>query len=269
MKTIFLPLVLTFLLISCHSQDREEPGRDFTQYVDPNIGTMHSRWFFYTPAAKPFGMAKVAPSTNGSYGNNNGWEAVGYDERHTSIEGFPNFHEFQIGGITFAPTVGELQTVPGVLEDTSTGYRSGFDREEEFATAGYYTVLLKDYDIQVELTATERVGFHRYTFPESQQSNIIFDIGRRMGESGSVVDASVQMIDEKHIAGFVITYPEYVKKYQSDASLKMYFYAELDKVPHAFGTFINDNITAGKKKKEGLVQVCILPIIPKLMKQSI
>src|SRR5690606_29805888 len=81
---------------------------DLTTLVKPNIGSVHSRYFFYTPAAVPFGMAKLAPSTNGSYGNKSGWEAVGYDDRHSSIEGFANFHEFQIGGIVFAPSVGEI-----------------------------------------------------------------------------------------------------------------------------------------------------------------
>ena len=55
----------------------------------------------YTPAAVPFGMAKLAPSTDAHLGNSGGWQAVGYDFRHTSIEGFANFHEFQVGGIDF------------------------------------------------------------------------------------------------------------------------------------------------------------------------
>ena len=70
-------------------------AQDLLKYVDPNIGTAHSRWFFYTPAAVPYGMAKLAPSTNGSYGNLQGWEAVGYDTRHNSIEGFVHFHEWR------------------------------------------------------------------------------------------------------------------------------------------------------------------------------
>src|SRR4051812_4000596 len=71
-----------------------------SKYVDPNIGTAHSRWFFYTPAAVPYGMAKLAPSTNGHYGNASGWEAVGYDTRQNSIDGFVHFHEWQVGGVS-------------------------------------------------------------------------------------------------------------------------------------------------------------------------
>ena len=227
------------------------PKTDYTKFVKPNIGTAHSRYFFYTPAAVPFGMAKLAPSTNGSYGNKDGWEAVGYDDRHTSIEGFPNFHEFQVGGIVFAPTTGKLQTTPGKMEDPESGYRSRFDHKDENATAGYYSVLLKDYNIKAELTATARVGFHRYTFPQSDSSHIIFDIGHRMGESGPVLDAAVKLVDGTHIEGYVITKPEYVKKYQAEATVPMYFSAVLDKAPTAYGTFIDSIATPNAKEVKG------------------
>src|SRR5690606_8970531 len=151
---------LVFVLGSCNTSVTSEKPESFTKslldYVDPNIGTAHSRWFFYTPAAVPFGMAKLGPSTDGSYGNENGWEAVGYDGRHTSIEGFANLHEFQIGGFLFTGITGKLQTIPGSLEDPDSGYRSRFKKDEEMATPGYYRVKLEDYGITAELTATKR-----------------------------------------------------------------------------------------------------------------
>ena len=157
-------------------------------FVDPQIGSVHGRWFFYTPASLPFGMAKLAPHTNG-YGSRGGWEPCGYDDRHGSIEGFGHFHEFQIGGLVAMPYTGEMKTVPGSLANPDSGYRSRFDKSTEHAEPGYYSVYLKDYGINAELTATERVGFHRYRFPESGSSGIIFDIGHRQGESGEVVEA--------------------------------------------------------------------------------
>lgn len=248
-KSTFYTLILCSILFT--KLVKADTTENLTHYVKPNIGTAHSRWFFYTPAAIPFGMAKLAPSTNGSYGNASGWEAVGYDERHHSIEGFVNFHEFQIGGILFAPTVGKLQTQPGNLEHPAQGYRSSFDKKDEFATAGYYKVKLKDYQILAELTATERVGFHRYTFPKSDSSNILFDIGRQMGESGPVIDASVKLIDENHIEGYVITSPVYVQKYQKGATVKMYFVAEVNKRPSHYGTFIENAIQDGNREVKG------------------
>ncbi|WP_316748852.1 GH92 family glycosyl hydrolase [Pedobacter gandavensis] len=244
MKKILLLSLISLQTIVLYAQ------KDLVQYVKPNIGSAHSRYFFYTPAAVPFGMAKLAPSTNGSEGNASGWEAVGYDDRHRSIEGFANFHEFQIGGIVFAPTVGQLKTYPGKLQDKSSGYRSSFDKADEFATAGYYRVLLKDYGIKAELTATERVGFHQYTFPETDSANVIFDIGHKMGESGPVLDAQVTY-DGRYIYGYVVTKPVYVQKYQEGANVTMYFYAELDKTPSAYGTFIDQQQFEGQKTIKG------------------
>jgi len=221
------------------------------RYVDPNIGTAHCRWFFYTPAAAPFGMAKLGPSTNAHLGNAQGWEAVGYDARDSSIEGFACLHEFQVGGIVLAPVTGKLQTIPGNLENPEEGYRSRFDRKDEYATSGYYSVVLKDYNIKAELTATKRVGFQRYTFPESKQSHILFDIGNRQGESGAVKDARVTFTKEGRIEGYVITEPEYVKKYQKGATVAMYFSAVVDRKPDSWGTFRHSEKTKGAKDIKG------------------
>ena len=230
-KKILIFIVTALMVLACTTSKpiASNGEEDLTQYVNPNIGTAHSRWFFYTPAAVPFGMAKLAPSTNGSYGNKSGWEAVGYEDIHNSIEGFACFHEFQIGGVMLMPVAGEPKTQPGKLDAPQSGYRSAFDKKDEFATAGYYSVVLKDYNVKAELTATERVGFQRYTFPQSNQSHIIFDIGNQLGESGKVKDASIELIDETTIQGYVITEPEYVKKYQTGADVRMYFYAKLSK----------------------------------------
>lgn len=229
--SLFRNLMFLLLLLTCSTcaNKADNVEEDFTRYVNPNIGTTHSRWFFYTPAALPFGMAKLAPSTNGSYGNKSGWEAVGYEDGHTSIEGFACFHEFQIGGVMLMPVVGEVKTRPGSLENPHEGYRSKFDKNTEVATTGYYSVVLNDYDTKVELTATDRVGYQRYIFPETDSAYIIFDIGNQLGESGAVKDAHIRLIDNQTIDGFVTTTPEYVKKYQSGTDLTMFFYAKLDK----------------------------------------
>lgn len=238
-------LVLIIVPLGCNSDiETKSPQKEnLSQYVNPNIGTAHSRWFFYTPAAMPFGMAKLAPSTNGSYGNKSGWEAVGYDSRQNSIEGFANLHEFQIGGFLFTGITGGLKTIPGALEKPDEGYRSRFDRKDEVAIPGYYKVLLKDYNVQVELTATKRVGFQRYTFPKSDNSYLLFDIGNQLGESGKVKDAKVTYNNDGTLQGYVVTYPEYVKKYQTDGDIKMFFYAEVSRKPEEHGVFKGENVS--------------------------
>ena len=204
--------------------------------MNPNIGTVHSRWFVYTPASVPFGMAKLGASTNGTYGNVQGWEAVGYEDTHTSIDGFPCFHEFQVGGLSLMPVNGEVKTTPARMENPQDGWRSTFDKSDEEAHPGYYSVLLKDYGIRAELTATKRVGFQRYTFPASESSHIIFNVGNREGESGNVRD-SYAVCDGNVVSGYIVTEPEYVKKYQAGATVCMYFYATLSKAPESVSGF--------------------------------
>lgn len=251
MKNILTLLFITVVGFISNSSYSQKTTKKLSDYVDPNIGTAHSRWFFYTPAAVPFGLAKLGPSTNAHLGNKDGWEATGYDDRDTSIEGFACLHEFQIGGIVMAPSVGKLQTSPGSLENPDEGYRSRFDRKDEYATSGYYAVLLKDYNVKAELTSTKRVGFQRYTFPKSSESNIIFDIGNRQGESGAVKEAKVTITKDGRIEGYVITMPEYVKKYQAGAEVPMYFSAVVDKKPKSFGVFNKKETKASLKEITG------------------
>jgi len=96
---------------------------------------------------------------------------------------------------------------------------------------------LDDYKITAELTATKHVGFHRYTFPKNQQSRIILDVGNVQGESGEVIDASINMLDDLHFEGFVHTYPKYVKTYDPEGKVSMYFYGEISKKPLNVGSF--------------------------------
>lgn len=232
MKKILTLILGAAALASCSSVVNEE----ILGYVNPNIGTVHSRWFVYTPASVPFGMAKLGASTNGTYGNVQGWEAVGYEDTHTSIDGFPCFHEFQVGGLSLMPVNGEVKTTPARLENPQDGWRSTFDKSDEEAHPGYYSVLLKDYGIRAELTATKRVGFQRYTFPASESSHIIFNVGNREGESGNVRD-SYAVCDGNVVSGYIVTEPEYVKKYQAGATVCMYFYATLSKAPESVSGF--------------------------------
>ncbi len=248
-------VLCTLTLGACKTSGGQNAEKEeLSVYVEPRIGTAHCRWFHFTPGAVPFGMAKPAPSTNGHLGNNSGWEATGYDYRDTSIEGFPCLHEFQVGGIVLMPTAGKLVTVPGLPDDTTgtAGYRSRFDRKDETATAGYYSVLLKDYNIKAELTATPRVAFQRFTFPAGEENHILFDIGNRQGESGAVRDAEIVLTEDGRIEGWVITEPEYVKKYQPGAVVPLYFSAVLDKEPIACGTFNGTTVRPDSRKAEGV-----------------
>ena len=225
-KATILLLVLLGMTAISSCRQAGNNSEDFTQYVEPRIGTAHCRYFHFAPGALPFGMAKPGPSTNGHMGNKDGWEASGYDYRDETIEGFPCVHEFQVGGITLMPVVGEVKQSP-------TGYRSHYSHDGEVVKPGYYSVMLDDYNVRAELTATTRVAYQRFTFPASKESRILFNIGSRMGESGAVKDAQVKYNEDGTVEGYVITLPEYVKKYQPGAEVPIYFSARLDKKPTA------------------------------------
>ncbi|WP_297088791.1 GH92 family glycosyl hydrolase [uncultured Draconibacterium sp.] len=238
-------------VIACQPESDIQPTYNAVQYVDPQIGSVHARWFFYTPAALPFGMVKLAPHTN-AYESIGSWLPGGYDDRHNSIEGFGHFHEFQIGGVVVMPTTGNLKIVPGTLENPDDGYRSRFDKKDEHAEPGYYSVFLKDYGIKTEITATERVGFHRYTFPESKEARLIFDIGHKQGESSDVTKAYARLVNESEVEGYVETNPEYVKFCDPGNRVKMYFVARLNKIPESVGTFVESIIAESSTETKGV-----------------
>ena len=244
MKITRLSFLALLALVSCGTKE------DLLDSVNPNIGTVHSRWFVYTPAATPFGMAKLGASTNGTYGNDQGWEAVGYEDTHTSIDGFPCFHEFQVGGLALMPVAGEPLTVPGLLENPSEGWRSSFDKADEYARPGYYSVVLKDYDVKAELTATERVGFQRFTFSGPGEGHILVNVGTRMGESGPIRDASAKL-EGNILSGSIVTEPTYVQKYQAGATVCMYFYGEVSAVPDGVSAFHVGGVRASATEVSG------------------
>lgn len=245
-------LMFSLFLVACQPKEEVVTQEALSSYVNPLIGSAHCRWFHVAPGALPFGLAKPGPSTNGSEGNPSGWEATGYDYRHTSIEGFPCLHEFQVGGVVLMATNGELKTVPGKRDTQGEGYRSAFSHEDETALPGYYSVLLKDYGIQAEMTATQRVAYQRFTFPANEQSHLLFDIGNQQGESGPAVDSEVTITENGLIEGWVKTLPAYINKYQHGATLTMYFSAQVDRRPDAVGTFLREETFAGQKKVQGV-----------------
>ncbi len=153
-----------------------EPDEDVLRYVDPRIGT-GGHGHCYPGATVPFGAVQLSPDTY-----NKQWDwCSGYHSTDSSIMGFSHTHLSGTGCgdlmdfLVMAGT-GTAKTVPGTRENPSSGYRSRFDPADDVATPGYYSVLLKDYNVRAELTATERTGLHRYTFPASDQSYIIVDL---------------------------------------------------------------------------------------------
>lgn len=218
---------LTFSMFFACTQIGYTQAKTPSAYVDPFIGTD----FFghtYPGAALPNALVHLSPDVY-----TEGWTyCAGYIYSESSIMGFSHTHWSGVGmvnggEILLMPTVNQkLQIVPGSLEDPDAGYRSRFDHSEERATPGYYTVKLKDYDVNVELTATQRAGFHRYTFPESTNSRIILDVGHQIGDMTKGELSELKIVDDHRIEG------------AKGAGLgKVYFVAEFSKPFLYYGTF--------------------------------
>jgi len=181
MNRLFACGLILFNLASAYVSAREPRS-----YVDPFIGTKLGRWFFFAPAATPFGLVKLGPDTTGYNGYAGGGNPTGYRYGDTTILGFSHLHDFQLGGVLLMPETGTLTTIPGADGQSIEGWRSEFDKNEEHAEPGYYRVYLKKYKTTVELTATPRVGVHRYTFPkDAPLARVIVDIGHALGEAGA------------------------------------------------------------------------------------
>ncbi len=118
---------------------------------------------------------------NGKYNGPVYKYCAGYQYDDPTIVGFSHTHfsgtgHSDLGDFLVMPTEGALQLNPGTEEHPEKGYRSVFSHRNETAEAGYYKVLLEDHNILAELTTSNRVGFHQYTFPASEQSHIILDL---------------------------------------------------------------------------------------------
>src|SRR6184192_4503283 len=154
---------------------------DLTQFVKIAIGT-GGHGHTYPGATVPFGMVQLSPDTY-----NDGWDwCSGYHHSDSSIMGFSHTHLSGTGvgdmlDVLLMPRTGKTRIVPGTREKPEEGYRSRFDHADEVAEPGYYSVLLPDYDIRAELSATERAGIHRYTFPLSDSSHFILDLVHAFG----------------------------------------------------------------------------------------
>ena len=165
-----------------------QPNNDYTKYVNPFIGTSKMGHVF-PGATAPFGMVQLSPQTNfevmfddqGNYNKKTYEYCAGYQYKDTTIIGFAhtNFSgtgHSDLGDLLVMPTTGDLILDPLSKQDGNKGFYSTFDHEKEQASPGYYKVDLDTYKITAELTASERVGFHRYTFPKTNNAHILLDM---------------------------------------------------------------------------------------------
>ncbi|MDN3594011.1 GH92 family glycosyl hydrolase [Zunongwangia endophytica] len=184
------------LYTSCKDAEAEENSvstskikgaKDFAQYIDPMIGTA-KMGHTYPGATVPFGSVQLSPDTDtipyavdGHYNPDVYKYCAGYQYDDKTIVGFSHTHfsgtgHSDLGDFLIMPTTGNLKLNPGTATNPESGYRSRFSHNKENAEAGYYSVMLDDYNIKAEMTATTRVGMHQYSFPENVEAHLIFDL---------------------------------------------------------------------------------------------
>jgi len=184
------------------------------QYINPLIGTAKMGHTF-PGATVPFGAIQLSPETDtlvyevdGKYNKDVYRYCAGYQYEDKSIVGFSHTHfsgtgHSDLGDFLMMPTVGKIQLNPGIASDTKNGYRSMYSHENEVVEANYYKVKLDDYNIVAELTSSERVGFHQYTFPKSDSSHIILDLTAGIyNYDGKNVWTYLRVINDSLVTGY-------------------------------------------------------------------
>ena len=191
--------------------------RDNAHYIDPMIGTRNMGHVF-PGACVPHGIVQLSPDTemvphniDGRYQPEAYRYCAGYQWDDPTIVGFSHTHlsgtgHSDLSDILLMPTVGEMLTEPGTAAMPETGYRSRFSHERERAEAGYYEVMLDDYGIRAQLTATEHVGVHRYTYPAGEAQHLILDLEHAIyNYAGKTRWAHVRVESDTLITGYRIT----------------------------------------------------------------
>lgn len=228
MQIVLLSLLVicTIVLGSCREHEKVAGP---ASYVDPFIGT-GSHGHVFLGANVPFGAVQLGPVNLSE-----GWDwCSGYHYSDSTIIGFSHTHLSgtgigELGDVLLMPATGPVALQKGVPGNIETGYYSLFSHQDEIAKPGYYAVDLKRYSIKAELTATERAGFHQYTFPSSDDSRIIIDLKQGIGWD-KPARAMVRQVNDTTIEGY-----RYSTGWAKDQ--RLYFTAILSKPMTGFSVY--------------------------------
>ena len=196
-KIIFSTLVISLLLLALKNQNA---NNDYVRYVDPFIGS-GGHGHVFVGANVPFGGVQVGPTNF-----NKGWDwSSSYHYSDSIVKGFCHLNVSgtgmsDLGELTIMPANGELKINAGTQNNHMKGYSSLYSKDKEKVSPGYYSVMLERYNIKVELTATERAGLHRYTFPKKEKSRVIIDLVE--GSADSPTETFIRQINDTLFQGY-------------------------------------------------------------------
>jgi len=233
MNKIFISILGLLISTTSFGQKTKQQPVDL---VNPWVDSANSRWFFFNSASRPFGMVNLSPDN----GVNADWGA-GYRYHLDSIKCFSHIHGWQLSGVPVMPTVGDFKGHLG-----AEIYGSKYSHDKEIVKAGYHKVVLDAYNITAELTSTTRVGFHKYTFPKSAQSHILFDFSTFLGPSDTQ-KGFVKKVNNQEIEGYAIMAPTI----RRPKTLTVFFVAQFDKPFDSFKGWRKGQLEEIKEAIEG------------------
>ena len=203
---------LVMLCITGHLCAKEK-----VDWVNPIIGT-NGMGHTFPGACVPFGLVQLSPDTDtiphnidGKYQPRVYEYCAGYQHKDSSIVGFSHTHfsgtgHSDLGDLLLMPTTGELMLNPGTATDPDGGYRSRFSHETEISRPGYYEVMLADYGVKAQLTATQRVGVHKYSYPKQANQRVVLDLIHGIyNYDGKVLWSSLRVENDTLLTGYRIT----------------------------------------------------------------
>ncbi|RQO66564.1 glycoside hydrolase family 92 protein [Pedobacter sp. KBW01] len=198
------------LLLTLNQAFAQQPAN----LVNPFVATEKPRYDFFGSATLPSGMVALSPDTR----HGDLWDA-GYRYNDGYVLNFSHVHNAQTAGIPVMPVVGTCKALQGLASS-----KSKFTHQSEIAHLGYHKVVLDDYGITAELTASLRAGFHRYTFPEAKEAHIIMDLTAPLGPV-SMDRAYAKKVSSTEVAGYSVNSPTFRRK----KPFKVYFFARFSK----------------------------------------
>lgn len=189
-------------------------AQDNSRYVNPFIGTDHMGHTFPGPSL-PWGFVQLSPDTDTvPYSTGNGYNpkvyeyCAGYQYKDPTIVGFSHTHlhgtgHSDLGDFLLIPGTGPVRLNPGTSDHPEKGYRSRYNKSTEQAEAGYYSVVLEDYGVKAELTATRRTGVHRYTWSGAEDKWVLLDMVHGIyNYDGKVIWSSLRVINDTLVTGY-------------------------------------------------------------------
>ena len=219
-KDILGTAILSIFIAAAPAAQARDYSRSegLLQYVDPYIGSGgHGHVFVGTSV--PYGMVQLGPSNI-----HKGWDwCSAYHYSDSLLIGFAHTHLSgtgctDLGDILIMP-MNEIRTPRGNQDDFSGGYASPYSHDSEVARPEYYSVMVERYGIKAELTATDRVGFHRYSYPEGKPASVLIDL--REGNGSNAYDSYIRKVDDYTVEGY-----RYVRGWSP--SRKVYFVLKSD-----------------------------------------